>query len=88
MDRQQRPAQAGPSPSPGGDSGNLLDPARSDLLRRRWSDKHPSLVRRVHFLPRVSTDRQVAGDFEAFAEAARGDKLAAGWQPPPQSGAG
>lgn len=37
-----------------------LDPAWSDLLRRRWSERHPSLVRRVQFLPRVSTDRFMA----------------------------
>jgi len=37
-----------------------IDPNWSDLLRRRWAESHPSLVRRVHFLPRVPTDRFLA----------------------------
>ena len=37
-----------------------IDPNWSDLLRRRWAESHPSLVQRVHFLPRVSTDRFMA----------------------------
>jgi predicted O-linked N-acetylglucosamine transferase (SPINDLY family) len=36
------------------------DPIWSDMLRRRWAQRHPSLVDRIKFLPRLPTDRFLA----------------------------
>jgi len=35
-------------------------PSWSDLLRRRWATSHPVLLERVHFLPRLPSDRFIA----------------------------